>query len=88
MGFFILVYQGIFCFQNTRLSANQFEVTIKAMQQFGVLVAGAPNAAYDVELVVPSLKNMSVYKRYFLPLQGMLPVIPQVTSTFNKDTLL
>ena len=74
-------------FQNTRLSANQFEVTIKTMQQLGVLVAGAPNAAYDVELVVPSLKNMSVYKRYFLPLQGMLPVIPQVTFLFNKYTL-
>lgn len=58
------------------------------MQQFGVLVAGAPNAAYDVELVVPSMKNMSVYKRYFLPLQGMLPLIPQVTFLFNKYIII
>lgn len=48
------------------------------MQQVSVLTPGAPNATYDVELVVPGMKNLSVYKRYFLPFQGTLPVIPQV----------
>ncbi len=50
------------------------------MEWLVILVSGAPNASYDVELILTNYKNLSVYKRYFMPFQGKLPVIPQVTS--------
>jgi len=53
---------------------------IKVMEWLAILVSGAPNASYDVELILANYKNLSVYKRYFMPFQGKLPVIPQVNA--------
>lgn len=50
------------------------------MRELYVLMDGAPNANYDVELILPSMKNFGVFKRYFMPSQGLLPVIPQVSA--------
>ena len=49
-----------------------------------ILVSGAPNASYDVELILTNYKNLSVYKRYFMPFQGKLPIIPQVCQCILK----
>ena len=42
------------------------------------LVEGAPKGSYEVELVLAYYKNLSVFKRYYLPLQAKLPQTPMV----------
>ena len=57
---------------------DQLETFIVELRRMLILIQGAPNANYDVELILPNMKNFSVIKRYFMPLKGLLPVIPQV----------
>eukprot|EP00795_Rhopilema_esculentum_P002312 gene2312-17941_t len=68
-----LIHQG-------QLDEDQAKLLIKVMEWLVILVSGAPNASYDVELILTNYKNLSVYKRYFMPFQGKLPVIPQVNA--------
>eukprot|EP00794_Sanderia_malayensis_P006311 gene6311-7033_t len=68
-----LIHQG-------QLDEYQAKLLIKVMEWLVILVSGAPNASYDVELILTNYKNLSVYKRYFMPFQGKLPVIPQVNA--------
>ena len=58
---------------------DQLETLIIELRRMLILIHGAPNANYDVELILPNMKNFSVIKRYFMPLKGLLPVIPQVS---------
>ena len=62
------------------LSPEQMELLIRALKELNVIIDGAPNANFDVELLLPSMNFLSVYKRYYLPAQGLLPVIPQVSK--------
>ncbi len=75
---FIYVSILIIIFQQGQLDEDQAKLLIKVMEWLVILVSGAPNASYDVELILTNYKNLSVYKRYFMPFQGKLPVIPQV----------
>jgi len=65
--------------QKLKIPFEQLEIFIEEVKKYFILVEGAPNANYDVELILPNMKNFTVFKRYFLPLQGLLPVIPQVS---------
>lgn len=49
-------------------------------RNIGVLVEGAPKGSYEVELVLAYYKNLSVFKRYFLPLQNKLPADTKVST--------
>ena len=46
--------------------------------KLGILVEGAPKGSYEVELVLAYYKNMSVFKRYYLPFLEKLPENAQV----------
>ena len=49
------------------------------MLKLGVLVDGAPKAGYEIELALSYFKNLSVTKRYHLPLLTKLPTDPPVS---------
>ncbi|XP_065674355.1 uncharacterized protein LOC101236161 isoform X3 [Hydra vulgaris] len=62
------------------LSVEQVELVIEALQLSYVMFSSVTNAAYDLELVVPKMKNLSIYKLYHLPMQGRLPYITQINA--------
>ena len=58
------------------------------MLKLGVLVDEAPKAGYEVELALAYFKNLSVTKRYQIPLQLKLPKDAPVCilQPVNKQT--
>ena len=63
---------------------NMNEDDIKQLLPFllklGVIVDGAPKAGYEIELALSYFKNLSVTKRYHLPLFLKLPNDPPVSN--------
>ncbi|KAK3728436.1 hypothetical protein QZH41_009482, partial [Actinostola sp. cb2023] len=60
--------------QAIHLNEQEILKILRFCRDIGVLVEGAPKGSYEVELVLAYYKNLSVVKRYFLPLQDKLPV--------------
>lgn len=59
--------------QAVHLDEQEILKILQFCRMIGVLVEGAPKGSYEVELVLAYYKNLSVVKRYFLPLQHLLP---------------
>lgn len=53
------------------------------MLKLGVIIEGAPKAGYEIELALSYFKNLSVTKRYYLPLLSKLPVELPVGGNFH-----
>ncbi|XP_028407976.1 uncharacterized protein LOC114530594 [Dendronephthya gigantea] len=64
------------CWQIWNMNEEDVKQLLPAMLQLGVLVDGAPKAGYEIELALSYFKNLSVTKRYHLPLLLKLPAKP------------
>ena len=71
---------GYFFYQVTELKEEVLSNLVTLFTSLGFLVEGAPKGSYDVELVLAYYKSMSVFKRYYLPLQNKLPQEPAVST--------
>ena len=70
------------------LPEDQILMMIQLFTSLGVLGHGAPKGSYDVELILANFKNLSVFRRHYLPLQEKLPDWPQVNKTTCELQLL
>ncbi|XP_048582483.1 uncharacterized protein LOC5520491 [Nematostella vectensis] len=72
------------CFQAVHLSEDEICKIITLCRNIGVLVEGAPKGSYEVELILAYYKNLSVFKRYFIPLQHKLPPDSESPNVWPK----
>ena len=55
------------------IDESDIKKLLPAMIKLGILIDEAPKAGYEIELALSYFKNLSVTKRYYLPLLLKLP---------------
>ena len=64
------------CWQVWNMNEEDIKQLLPVMLKLGVISDGAPKAGYEIELALSYFKNLSVTKRYHLPLLNKLPTEP------------
>ena len=62
------------------MNEDDIKQLLPFLLKLGVVVDGAPKAGYEIELALSYFKNLSVTKRYHLPLLLKLPSDPPVST--------
>ena len=63
------------------MNEEDIKQLLPVMLKLGVISDGAPKAGYEIELALSYFKNLSVTKRYHLPLLNKLPTEPPVSTS-------
>ena len=65
------------------MNEEDIKQLLPVMLKLGVISDGAPKAGYEIELALSYFKNLSVTKRYHLPLLNKLPAESPVSTTLS-----